>query len=111
MVITNVKYTKEFSYHGMSEWMGCEASIEPTENPVTAVLELREKMIAAFKETLSQAEPAVIQQDNKVGFTKEVLDGIDGIANCNTPDELQEYWLIFYSNFPFMTSATFCSTS
>lgn len=98
MTIDRIKYTKEFSYHGMSEWMGCEASITPDQDPVKEVLLLREKMIAAFNETLSQQSIPVVQQDKGAGFTKEVLDGIDGIANSNTPEELQEYWLISKSN-------------
>ena len=69
MTIDRVKFTKEFSYHGMSEWLGCEASIEKNEDPIHAVLELREKMVAAFNETLIQKGEQVIQKEPKLtGF-------------------------------------------
>ena len=66
MIIDRIKFTKEFSYHNMSEWLGCEASLDKDEDPIKAILEAREKMVQAFNETLKQQEVPIVQQAKKV---------------------------------------------
>lgn len=53
MKIDRVKFTREFTYHGISEWMGCEAGLDEGEDATTAILQMREKMISTFNAAIA----------------------------------------------------------
>ncbi len=50
--VDRIKFTKEFNYHGMSEWIGVEASLDPGENVEEAILKAREQVVATFNKTI-----------------------------------------------------------
>lgn len=62
MKVDRIKCTKEFSYHGFSEWIGMEASIEEHEDAVEQELLLRQKLIDTFNQVLSEKNVPVIEQ-------------------------------------------------
>jgi len=66
MRIDRIKYTKEFSYHGMSEWIGGEGSISESDNFTDCVLSLKQRVVDAFNATLSDSNVPVIQVSDKL---------------------------------------------
>ncbi len=94
MVVDRIKATKEFNYHGISEWFGMEASIEPNEDPIEQELLLRAKLVQVFKAVLAEKEPVVI---NKEKISPEIsLE--DAINSCNEVKVLESYKLIVRNN-------------
>lgn len=66
MKIDRIKYTKEFQYHGMSEWIGGEGALSETDNFTDCVIELKKQVVAAFNATISDAGMPVIQASDKL---------------------------------------------
>ena len=54
MVIDKIKYTKEFQYHGISEWIGVEAGVEPLEDTQESLLALRRILVKTFHAALAE---------------------------------------------------------
>lgn len=50
MIFDRIKFTKEFEYHGMREWIGIEGELEPGETMEMAIREARERVVGCFKE-------------------------------------------------------------
>jgi len=65
MKIDRIKYTREFTYHGISEWIGLEASIDEDENPTEKLLELRNKLVVTFNTAISGEDLPVIQNNDR----------------------------------------------
>lgn len=64
MKITNAKYTKEFQYHGISEWIGLEANIDEADDPIESLLQLRGKLTETFQRVISE-QPEIPVIDGK----------------------------------------------
>jgi len=66
MRIDRLKYTKEFSYHGMSEWIGGEGSLSERDDFTQCVLSLKQQVVDAFNATISENSMPVIQVSDKL---------------------------------------------
>ena len=66
MKIDRAKYTKEFQYHGISEWLGVEASIEPKEDTQECLLSLRGILVKTFNAAISGGDIPVIEGAEKI---------------------------------------------
>lgn len=66
MQIDRIKYTKEFSYHGMSEWIGGEGSLTQADDFIESVLALKKQVVGAFNAAISEKEVPVIQVSDKL---------------------------------------------
>lgn len=66
MRIDRIKYTKEFSYHGMSEWIGGEGALSETDDFIRCVLDLKQQVVDAFNATISDNNMPVIQVSDKL---------------------------------------------
>lgn len=58
----SVKYTKEFAYRGVSEWIGTELSLGKNEDPKKALHEAKKLVDEFWAETLSEKNVPVIEQ-------------------------------------------------
>mgnify|MGYP006921377160 CR=1 FL=1 len=66
MKIDRLKYTKEFQYHGISEWIGVEASVDNPETVQEDLLALRNKLVITFNAAISGSDVPVIEGAAKV---------------------------------------------
>ena len=97
MIIDRIKFTKEFVYHGVREWIGLEASIEPDESEIGCLFELRQKTIdtfnASIKKTTTEMQPPEpdvlpVIQERKVTPGMQFI--IDKINKATTPEQLEK---------------------
>lgn len=69
MKITKIKYTKEFQYHGISEWIGVEASTDGSEVK-NELLSLRNTLVETFNLAINQGSDApVINISEKIDYS------------------------------------------
>jgi hypothetical protein len=90
-----IKYTKEFSYHGFSEWIGIEESIDDNQDEKEQLLILRQKLIDTFNQVLSEKNVPVIEK-KEVKVSDEVqltIDAINACAEIEGENGLKSYWL------------------
>jgi hypothetical protein len=96
MRFEKVKYTKEFQYHGISEWVGAELSIDEGDDPKLALHEAKKLAYEFYSEIRKEGSEPEVKKEQLV--TDELKYSLQGINNASTLDELKGYWMLSKGN-------------
>jgi hypothetical protein len=95
--ISEVKYTKQFNYHGIDEWIGVTIQVQPGEDAKAALHQAKALTEEFYSEISPQHNGSVVIQKEKEPPT--VTDtNLEAINQCTTLEELKGYWLISKGN-------------
>jgi len=87
MHFSKVKYTKEFQYHGISEWISTEVDLEPGEDAKVALNNAKNIVHEFYAESIQQESLPIIQEKR---ITPGMQLVIDKINKATTTEQLEK---------------------
>lgn len=97
MHIKEVKYTKQFNYHGIDEWIGVTVDVQPGEDSKTALHSAKALVEEFYSEISPQHNGSVVIQKEKE-VPSELKGTLAELDKCLSLDELKGFWLVCKSN-------------
>lgn len=98
MQITTIKLSQEINFNGMPTWIGLEAALLPEENEKDGLRSLQKSITDYVKEEQEKLPKPTWMPKTKAEVSDANKETIDAINNCQTPEELEGFWLISKNN-------------
>ncbi len=95
MIVDRIKFTKEFNYHGISEWIGVEGSISPTDDLKESVLSLRKQIVEIFNTAVENPDAVKYVTSEKIDYAGDAEFELlkDNLAGIEFKEDAEEYLL------------------
>lgn len=93
MQIDRIKFTKEFNYHGISEWIGVEASVSLTDGLKDNILSLRKQIVDIFNTAVENPDAVKYVTGEKIDYAGDAeFDELKNrLADFEFKEDAEEY--------------------
>ena len=98
MIITTIKLSQEINFNGMPTWIGLEGSLSAGEDEKDGLRSLQKSITDYVKEEQEKLPKPTWMPKAKAEVSDTNKETIEAINNCQTPEELEGYWLISKNN-------------